>query len=286
MPVLLFIPWFKLKGWTIPDSDIGIQPFGILVAIGVLAGARLAEWRAVRLGMKREVISDFITHVVLIGFILGHIFDMVFYYPEKIIEKPLEILMIWRSLSSFGGFFGAVIGAFYWRSKRGLPVFPTLDQVAFGLPLGWLFGRIGCFVVHDHPGRVTDFFLAVDNFQYPGLPTAPRHDLGLYEVFWSMLVVPLFLWLDRKPRPYGFFIGMIAILYAPVRFGLDFLREADKTYAGLTPGHFSSLLTLGLGVWCLWMAYKRPPVKELPKGLLADPPKESSTTPRARRARG
>lgn len=270
MSALLFIPWFKLEGPTIPGTDIGLQPFGVLVAIGVLAGARLAEWRATRLGMRRDVINDFITHVVLIGFIFGHIFDMVLYYPEKILEKPWELLMIWKSLSSYGGFFGAVIGAFYWRWKRGFPVFPTLDQVAFGLPLGWFFGRLGCFVVHDHPGRITDFFLAVDNYQYPGLPLGPRHDLGLYEVFWSALVVPLFLWLDKKPRPHGYFIGMIAVLYAPVRFGLDFLREADKTYWGLTPAHFSSLASLGLGIWVLWMAYKRPPVKELPRGLLAE----------------
>ena len=58
------------------------------------------------------------------------------------------------------------------------------------------------------------------------------------------------------------------MLYAPVRFFLDFLREADKTYDGLTPGHYSSLVTLGLGIWCFWLAYRRP-VKSLPPGLLA-----------------
>jgi phosphatidylglycerol---prolipoprotein diacylglyceryl transferase len=266
---LLFIPWFKLEGITIPGTEIGIQPFGILVAIGVLAGMRLSEWRGERIGLKREVVSDFATHVVIIGFIFGHMFDMVFYYPEKVLEKPWELLMIWTSLSSYGGFFGAVLGGFYWKWKRKLPMFPVLDQIAFGLPLGWFFGRMGCFVVHDHPGKITDFFLAVDNFTYDGV-TGPRHDLGLYEVFWSIVVVPLFLLLDRKPRPHGFFVGMIAILYAPVRFGLDFLREADRTWAGgLTAAHYSSLLTLGLGMYAFWLTYKRQP-KSLPAGLLKD----------------
>jgi prolipoprotein diacylglyceryltransferase len=57
-------------------------------------------------------------------------------------------------------------------------------------------------------------------------------------------------------------------LYAPVRFGLDFLREADRTYGGFTAAHFSSIITLGLGVAVLWKAYRRP-VKSLPPGLLA-----------------
>ena len=267
MYALLFIPWFKLEGITIPGTQIGLQPFGVLVAIGVLAGMRLCEWHGERLGLRKEVVSDLATHVVIIGFILGHVFDMVLYYPEKVIERPWELLMIWTSLSSYGGFFGAVVGGFYWRWKRKLPLFPVLDQIAFGLPLGWFFGRLGCFVVHDHPGSITDFPLAVDNFPYNGV-IGPRHDLGFYEVLWSAVVVPLFLWLDRKPRPYGFYLSWICILYAPVRFGLDFLREADKTYEGLTPGHYSSLVTMGLGAWCFWLTYKRP-VKNLPPALLA-----------------
>jgi len=264
---LLFIPWFKLEGLTIPGTQIGIQPFGILVAIGVLSGMRLSEWHGARVGLRRDVVSDCATHVVIIGFIFGHMFDMILYYPEKVLERPWELLMVWTSLSSYGGFFGAALGAFYWRWKRKLPMFPVFDQIAFGLPLGWFFGRLGCFVVHDHPGAITDFPLAVDNFPYDGV-IGPRHDLGFYEVLWSAAVVPLFLFLDRKPRPFGFWIGLISVLYAPVRFGLDFLRQADKTYDGLTPGHYSSILTLALGIWSFWWAYNRP-LKTIPPGLLA-----------------
>jgi phosphatidylglycerol:prolipoprotein diacylglycerol transferase len=274
---LLFIPWFKLEGITIPGTEIGIQPFGVLVAIGVLAGMRLSEWHGEKLGMRKEVVSDFATHVVIIGFVIGHIFDMVLYYPEKVLERPWELLMVWTSLSSYGGFFGSAIGGLYWSWRRKLPMFPVYDQIAFGIPLGWFFGRLGCFVVHDHPGAITDFPLAVDNFAYNGV-TGPRHDLGLYEVLWAAMVVPLFLWLDRKPRPFGFYIGLVCILYAPVRFGLDFLRQADKTYDGLTPGHYSSFVALALGGYALWRAYARP-ITKLPPGLLADPKPASAETP-------
>jgi len=79
MLTLLFIPWFRLEGITIPGIDIGIQPFGILVAIGVLSGMRLAEWHGARVGLRRDVIGSLAIHVVVIGFVLGHVFDMVFY---------------------------------------------------------------------------------------------------------------------------------------------------------------------------------------------------------------
>jgi phosphatidylglycerol:prolipoprotein diacylglycerol transferase len=272
MTALLFIPWFKLEGWHIPGLPpaVAIQPFGLLVALGVMLGARVSERRAARLGLKNELISDFIAHVVLIGFVLGHIFDRITYEPEVILRDPLDLLMPWRSLSSFGGFFGAVAGAYIWKARRKLNITIPLDQVAFGMPVGWLFGRTGCFVVHDHPGRLTDFFLAVNDYHYGSLMVGPRHDLGLYEVLWSAVMIPLFFWLDRKPRPFGFYTGLIAVLYAPFRFGLDFLREADATYFGLTPGHYSSIVALLLGLAVLWRAYRHP-IDAIPQAMRAAP---------------
>ncbi len=269
MSVLLFIPWFKFESIHIPGLPdyIAIHIFGLLVAIGVLSGIRVTERRAQRLGLKAEPIKDFISHAVIIGFIGSHIFDRVLYYPERVLREPWDLLMPWRSLSSFGGFIFAVVGAFIWKYRRGVNLTIPLDQVAFGMPVGWLFGRTGCFVVHDHPGKLTDFFLAVDNYQYHGLPTGPRHDLGLYEVFWSAVAIAIFFWLDRKPRPHGFYIGFIAVLYSPFRFALDFLREADATYFGLTPGHYTSVLTFIVGVLVLWRAYKHP-ITKIPPYLL------------------
>jgi phosphatidylglycerol---prolipoprotein diacylglyceryl transferase len=282
---LLFIPWFKLEGIHIPGlpESVAIQPFGLLVAIGVIWGARVTEKRSARLGLRSDLISDFITHVVIIGFVLGHIFDRVFYEPEIILKEPWDLLMPWRSLSSFGGFFGAVAGAFIWKARRKIEITVPLDNVAYGMPVGWLFGRIGCFVVHDHPGKVTDFFLAVDSYQYGSLPVAPRHDLGLYEVFWSAAMIVLFAMLDRKPRPHGFYTGLITVAYAPFRFMLDFLREADATYLGLTPGHYSAVVALALGVYVLWRAYKHPVEPSpalLQSSAASEPP---STRPAARK---
>jgi phosphatidylglycerol:prolipoprotein diacylglycerol transferase len=277
------IPWFKLEGIHIPGMPpaVAIHAFGVLVATGVLLGIRVTEQRSKRLGLKHEMISDFIGHVVIIGFIGSHIFDRLTYYPELVLREPWDLLMPWRSLSSFGGFLFAVVGAFVWKFRRKLDITIPLDQVAFGMPVGWVFGRTGCFVVHDHPGKISNFFLAVDNYQYYGLPTAPRHDLGLYEMLWAAAMIPLFFWLDRKPRPHGFYIGVIAILYTPLRFALDFLREADATYFGLTPAQYGCVVSLVVGIWFLWHCY-RYPIDKIPPALLEA---SASQKPKARRTK-
>jgi prolipoprotein diacylglyceryltransferase len=56
-----------------------------------------------------------------------------------------------------------------------------------------------------------------------------------------LVLVPVFLVADRKPRPPGFFVVAFTLLYVPARFFLDFLRLGDARYYGLTPGQHAGL---------------------------------------------
>jgi phosphatidylglycerol:prolipoprotein diacylglycerol transferase len=153
-------------------------------------------------------------------------------------------------LSSFGGFTGAALTYLYLSRKEKIPRLPYADSVALGLAVGWIFGRLGCTTAHDHPGRHTSFFLAV---RYPD---GPRHDLGLYELLFTIVLTAILFWYAKKPRPAGRLIGLFALLYAPVRFFLDFLRATDvsrpdERYAGLTPAQWACMGAFALGVWLL-----------------------------------
>ena len=48
-------------------------------------------------------------------------------------------------------------------------------------------------------------------------------------------------WHARRP---GIYVALFTLLYMPARFGLDFLRIADATYAGLTPAQWAAVLLL------------------------------------------
>ncbi len=212
----LVLPWWQRPGsWDIPipftDAVLPIQPFGVLVAIGVILGMKLAEIRARRLGIRPHVVSDAIIHMLVGGFLGARLLNWLFYFPEAIAEDPMQILRIWEGgLSSYGGFVGAIAGTALWTWRRKLPLLPVGDIMAFAFPIGWLFGRTGCFVVHDHPGSVTTFFLAVDEYEFGYPPFQPRHDLGLYELMWSAACLALFFWLARRPRRQGFFLALKA----------------------------------------------------------------------------
>ena len=259
MATPLFIPWFELKPWVL-FGWLKLQPFGLLVAIGILFGSRIAEWRGAKRGVPRYIVADFLVTTVVTGLIVCAILNVALYEPEKFIQMGRAIASWFSSgesvsfpypgLSSFGGFLGGTVAAIWYRQRKGVSLLVLGDIFCFAFPFAWIFGRSGCFSVHDHPGLVTDFFLAVDNYNEQGLP---RHDLGLYEVIWSAVMIPLVLYLDRKPRPWGFFMALVPILYAPVRFALDFLREdaqhgGDVRYLGLTPGHYYAVAMLLVGI--------------------------------------
>lgn len=60
----------------------------------------------------------------------------------------------------------------------------------------------------------------------------------------AIVVVPVFVLLDRKERGPGFFLAAFAALYMPVRFMLDFLRVSDARYGGLTPAQWAAAAVL------------------------------------------
>ena len=287
------LPYFHLG--AIETGVVPIQAFGILVAAGVLIGARLlrryGEWH----GISDEDIRGLTAWVTVTGFIGAHVFDVVAYQWDNLAtpgtlhyEGPILLLKVWSGISSYGGFIGGTAGfAFYVWWKR-LPARLMADVAIMGLLPAFSIGRIGCTVVSDHIGAMVDATkwyagLAMD-YPITYMPNSPTHidvretlgpivelardnglekagathllawNLGLIELLWLIPVNVLILWLgfrSSKRLNAGFLVVLTAVLYAPVRFGLDFLRpeETDPRYWGLTFAQWSSFLAFGAAAY-------------------------------------
>lgn len=267
------IPYFMLPVWTPVVPGIGaipIDPWATLVCLGFVLGLEVARNRAIKLGLDVRDIIDGAVFIVLMGFLFGHIFTVLAYYPERLAKDGImSLLRVWEGFSSFGGFLGATLGTFlFYGVIRKRPFWRHGDVIAYGLPFGWFFGRLGCGVVHDHIGRTTSFPLAMDfdhgwaysdklgwvnNLDpYPGVEGI-RHELGLYEAGLTAIFCVGFYVLGRTDRPPGFFTGMFAVAYAPIRFFMEFLRNNDLShqdarYLGLTPAQYGCFLMFGAGI--------------------------------------
>ena len=279
----LFPFWDRV---VIPIGPLDVHGFGILVAIGFMVGSRIAANKSARDGFDPELINQVVTWIVVGVFVGGHLGHLLFYYPEDMADdpqkfaamfKPLasgslptaeslpELLKVWRGLSSYGGFIATVALIWWFFRKRGLSFWVYGDAIAYGMMTGWMFGRLGCFVAHDHPGIETTFWLGVQGIcpTAYGNASVACHDLGLYEAMWSGAMAVWFAFKDKVPRHSGYFVGWMCVSYGPVRYVLDMYRhiEMDTRYFGLTPAQYFSVGVTVLGIWILWSRRNLPPMR-------------------------
>jgi phosphatidylglycerol:prolipoprotein diacylglycerol transferase len=252
------IPYYELPALRLP-FDQKIDIFGVVSAIAVFLGAWIAAKEARNYAkVSDQPLRDVVPWAVGFGLIGGHFMHLFAYHPELLTEAAKisawtvvkVILSVWDGLSSMGGVLGALLGIFIYFRKEKIPLTPYLDPLALGTSVGWSLGRFGCFLVHDHPGVKTDFFLAVE---FPG---GPRHDLGLYDMFVLMAIAGVLYTVKRTRPPAGTLMGLLAVLYTVPRFFLDFLRASDlsfvdRRYAGLTPGQYTVVGIFAVGVWLI-----------------------------------
>lgn len=238
---------------TIDLGPITIHAFGVLVAAGVLLGIEIFKQRIAQVGLDSDLAGRMLAWMLVAGFIGAHLVDRLFYDFHETLARPVTLLMFWEGISSYGGLFGGAVGAwlFLRRNHQGRDAWRYLDSLAYALPLGWFLGRMGCFVAYDHVGVPTDFFLG--QMYQDGIV---RHNLGFEEALYSLAVASVMFLVGSKPRPPRFLVGLLAVLYAPARFLLDFLRIADERYAGLIVSQYASLLLLAIGAWLLWRSYR------------------------------
>ena len=291
------IPYFQTIKFDIPlpsfmsADSFTIYGFGLSLAIGAILAKVVATNRAKRIGYDPQILNEIFIWAVLAVIVGGHVGYGLFYHPKEYFANPMLFLDLTGGLSSFGGFFFALIAFIVIFHKRKKPFWPYADCIIFGFLAAWIFGRIGCTINHEHPGTATRFFLgrfcrpveghtiefpqwmsyqpadlrfshcieqgypAVVSYadqvpiDYPGVVAV--HDMGLYEVFYSMIALAVFKLLDRKPRFHGFYSMLLVLTYGPTRFFMEFLRplQDNPRYWGLTPAQWGCLAFI---IACLW----------------------------------
>ncbi|MGE4233603.1 MAG: prolipoprotein diacylglyceryl transferase [Bacteriovoracia bacterium] len=216
---------------------MSIHPFGVMCFCGFIFGMIRARSYAKKLGFDEVFIAQLFLTIVG-GGVCGSLLFSLFAY--KVFGQSLVGAVV-------GG--GIAVTAFCLLKKLSVRACKmALDITAMSAVVGFGMGRVGCFFAKDHPGVFSNFFLAV---QYPD---GRRHDLGLYEaLFFWIVLFPVTSILSRKTvknkKASGQICAAFIILYAIIRFFLDFLREsrlptADVRYFGLTPAQYVALVAI------------------------------------------
>jgi phosphatidylglycerol:prolipoprotein diacylglycerol transferase len=260
--VLAAIPYTTFP--TIALGPLHLRTFGFVVAIGVLIGAWLAARYGEEHGVPRDTTYSLAMRMVLAGvigsrvtWVLSHLDDL---------DSPWEAFAIWKGGLQFsGGFVFAVIAGYpVYRHWNRLTRWSSLDGYAWGLAVGLGVGRIACYSVGEHFGKLTSFPLGVrydgGDVREPFLGDVRLeegmvfHHTALYELVYMAAIFLVLTWMLqlRKHRPSpGTAMGVFCLAYGVCRFLSDTLRVNDERVLGLTGAQFLSIALVGTGAWVL-----------------------------------
>jgi len=217
----------------------------LCASVGVLVAHFALLARARRLALDVPTAGSMSFFMVVAGLLGARLFKLA-YVPGVWSQLSWMDLFAAGGLASFGGLAGGLVGALLYFAARRMSAamaLDYLDALAAVFPLGWLFGRLGCSIAHDHPGLASSSVFAV------AYPDMPRFDLAYIEVlFLALVLIPLFLMLARRPQPRGLFLTMFFLLYGGFRLWLDTLHVDPPRYAGITVDQwaYGSMLLLGV----------------------------------------
>ena len=146
---------------------------------------------------------------------------------------PLKPFDDWYALLGSGrSIIGALLFGFL-AAEAAKPLLkydiPPNDRFAVILPFSIGIGRIGCLIAGCCRGLPYDGMFAITYAD--GIP---RHPAPVYEMLFNFAMGFLMLALCRRQILFGRLFALYLVGYGAFRFLIEFIRETEKPYAGLS----------------------------------------------------
>src|SRR3954464_2472898 len=244
-----------------------VHTYGVFLALAFLGAIMVTVRLGSRDGLSKERIYDLCLWVLLAS-LVGSKVLMLFTEPEYQ-GHPLALISLdfLRSGGVFyGGLIGAVVTAYFLMRRYKLPWWKTADACAPGIALGNVLGRLGCFSAGCCWGKPTAEPWGVKftelAHEITGVPSGiSLHPTQLYESVSMLLVFFFLLWLHRHRRFTGEVILAYALLYAVIRFIIEFFRDDPRGdifgLTSLTGLSTSQMIGIIVGIGALILFIKR-----------------------------
>ncbi|MDD5084369.1 MAG: prolipoprotein diacylglyceryl transferase [Candidatus Moranbacteria bacterium] len=224
-PVVFTVGFFSLYWYAI----------AYMAAVGV---SGFFVWREVRGYLSFDRYIDLLFNIVagmLIGSRLGYVllYNFSFYaaHPLAIVWPFDTATGAWigiAGMSYYGGFVGVLIGVWLFVRQYGVAFWKVADAIAWCVPMGYFFGRIGNFLNGELYGRVTH---RAWGMYFPGADMGNvvlRHPSPLYEAFFEGIVLfGVLLFVRKRYRFSGAVAVAYVIGYSFLRWWVEFFREPD-----------------------------------------------------------
>lgn len=260
--------------FTIPFLGREVYWYGIMITIGTLAGATVADRQAKRRGLNPDHVWNALIVMMILGLLGARLYHVVS-LPANVdpavrreyFENPLSIISFWkgglRGLGIYGAILGGLLGLWLYTRLRRLSFAEWCDLAAIAAPLGQAIGRWGNWFNQELYGLPTRLPwgtpIADENrlTQFQGLPPETRfHPTFLYESLWNLLAFFVLLWVadrwsDRLRK--GDLALMYLVMYPIGRYLVELQRPDAWTTGGVPVAQVLAVVAIAAAsVWLLF----------------------------------
>jgi phosphatidylglycerol:prolipoprotein diacylglycerol transferase len=206
-------------------GPLTVHWYGILVALGFLAGLWTASRRARLSGIAPEQIFDLGPWLILGGILGGRVLYVISYWREEFAGNLREIFMVQHGgLVFYGGLIGATICGVSYLQLKKLPLWKIADIVAPSIALGYVFGRIGCLMNGCCYGRECELPWAIHFPAGHATHGLPVHPTEIYDSLLNLGLYSFLAWLFRRKTFDGQIFAAYLISYAVLRSFVEYFR--------------------------------------------------------------
>ncbi|MBI4062266.1 MAG: prolipoprotein diacylglyceryl transferase [Elusimicrobia bacterium] len=224
-------------------GPLDLSTYGVLAALGWLAGARWLVSRRAAMGLSEDQVWDIVYWVFGGAFLGGKL--MYFWVTPGSFALTFDALRY--GFVFYGGLLGGLAAGLWHARRLKLPFLKLSDWCLTSVALGHGIGRLGCLAAGCCYGRHTDLpwgvALAGDSSRHPTQVYEAALNLALFAVL-ARFVLPRVQ--DGRWRP-GSALVVYLLGYSVLRFAVEFLRGDDRGafVAGLSPSQWAALAVAG-----------------------------------------
>ena len=238
-------------GKNISIGGFSIAYYGIIIAIGMMAGLWIACRQAKKTGQNPDAYFDLAIIAIICSLIGARIYYVIFRW-DLYKGDLLRILNIREGgLAIYGGVIAAIITTFVFAKVRKIPYGRLCDTACLGLILGQIIGRWGNFFNREAFGGYTDNLLAMQlpvsairsaditeellehTIMLDGVTYVQVHPTFLYESLWNLFLLILMLVFFNKRRFEGEVFLWYLLGYGIGRFWIESLRTDQLLLPGI-----------------------------------------------------
>jgi phosphatidylglycerol---prolipoprotein diacylglyceryl transferase len=211
-------------------GDVTIYSYGTMIAIGAITGVAYMVFEGKRaVGLSFDQANNLFL-LIFLAAVIGGKFFLFLEDPSGFIEQPKKLLS-GRGFVFYGSFLFAIPTMLMYFRYHKLNTLKMLDVMALTTCLVHFFGRIGCFLAGCCHGVPTDSMFGI-TFTDPGCYADPKgvalHPTQLYEAGATLVVTTILLWLKHKKEFNGQLFLLYLMLYAVLRFVIEFMRGDEE----------------------------------------------------------